>query len=137
RRRARGRLRDGEDAAALCDEQAARLHGRLPGAAAGGRRSRGSRMTLPPRPDTPPDIAPEAERDAWLHAALRHAPDAELGAPEALSASILQEAQAKARPATAPASARPPSFATRMWIWLAQPAVGAGLASVMVGTVIG
>src|SRR5204862_5176238 len=63
--------------------------------------------------------------------------DAELGAPEALSASILREAQAKARPAAAPAPTRTPSFGTRLWIWLAQPAVGAGLASVMVGTVIG
>jgi hypothetical protein len=94
-------------------------------------------MTLPPTPDTPRDDAPDAERDAWLHAALRHAPDAELGAPEALSAAILREAQAKARPAVAAPPPAPPSFGTRLWIWLAQPAVGAGLASVMVGTVIG
>jgi len=76
------------------------------------------------------------ERDAWLREALRHAPDADVAPPAALSEMILREAQAKARRA-APAPRPPRSLGTRLWIWLAQPVVGAGLASVMIGTVIG
>jgi len=85
---------------------------------------------------TPPATElPDADRDAWLGEALRHAPDAAIAPPAALSAAILREAHAKARRAAA-VPPRQPGLGTRLWVWLAQPVVGAGLASVMVGTVI-
>jgi hypothetical protein len=81
----------------------------------------------------PPPQQPDAERDAWLREALRHAPDADLAPPAALSQRILREAQLKLRRA----AAEPPrSTWTRLWIWSARPAVGAGLASVMLAGVI-
>ncbi|CAG1013901.1 hypothetical protein BURC_00550 [Burkholderiaceae bacterium] len=81
----------------------------------------------------PPPQAPDDEHDAWLREALRHAPDADAAPPAALSALILREAQIKLRrPAPAPAR----SVWTRLWIWSARPAVGAGLASVMLAGVI-
>ena len=80
----------------------------------------------------PPPL-PGDEHDAWLREALRHAPDADAAPPAALSALILREARIKLRrPAAAPA----PSIWTRLWIWSARPAVGAGLASVMLAGVI-
>lgn len=82
-----------------------------------------------PRPDG------DDGRDAWLSEALRHAPDGDAAPPAALSELILREAQAKARqPRVAPAAGR--SWAQRLWIWMAQPAAGAALASVMLGTVV-
>ena len=100
-------------------------------------------MSHPPVPPLPPidssalPKGADAERDAWLSQALRHAPDADVAPPSALSELILREAQAKARPA-APAATRPRlSFWSRVWVWTAQPSVGAGLASVMVAGLIG
>ncbi|HEY0855522.1 MAG TPA: hypothetical protein VGE16_00600, partial [Albitalea sp.] len=81
---------------------------------------------------TPPS-QPDDERDAWLRDALRHAPDADAAPPAALSALILREAQIKLR---RPAAAAAPSIRTRLWMWSARPAVGAGLASVMLAGVI-
>ena len=90
----------------------------------------------------PPAPADGDEADAWLRAALRHAPDAEVGAPHALSAAILRQAVAATRGATTGAIRRPapPSVLQRLmaaWSWLAQPPVAAGFASVMVAGVIG
>ncbi len=76
------------------------------------------------------------ERDPHLRQALRHAPDAQAEAPPALSAAILKEARAKAHEGAPPR--RPP--ASRFWAaWdaLARPSVAAGLASVLVATVVG
>ena len=83
----------------------------------------------------PPDM-PDADRDAWLSEALRHAPDADMAPPASLSEMILREAQAKAKP-TAPAPRPPMPWWTRLWVWSAKPAVGAGLASVMVASLVG
>ena len=71
------------------------------------------------------------ERDAWLREALRHAPDAQLGAPAAVSERILRAAQTSTR--------RPPSPGglASLWEWLARPPFAAGLASVMVATLAG
>ena len=74
------------------------------------------------------------ERDAWLREALRHAPDAQLGAPPSLSERILREAQAKARTGGA---APPRGAIARGWAWLARPPVSAGFAGVMVATMVG
>src|SRR5438046_5171871 len=82
-----GRLRDREDEAALCDEQAAHMHGRIPGALPGP--ARGNPVSDP--------TAPDSEHDAWLREALRHAPDAGVAPPPSVSEMILREAQAKAR----------------------------------------
>lgn len=84
------------------------------------------------RPNDPG--AHDADRDAWLREALRHAPDAELQAPPALREAILREAEAKAR---TPARQAPRRAPPRWWDRLAQPAAGAALASVMLATVIG
>jgi hypothetical protein len=83
----------------------------------------------------PPNM-PDADRDAWLSEALRHAPDADLAPPASLSEMILREAQAKARPAS-PAPRPPLPWWTRLWVWSAKPAVGAGLASVLVASLVG
>lgn len=94
-------------------------------------------MSLPPMPPSgSTSSSVDAERDAWLSEALRHAPDANVAPPAALSDMILREAQAKAARPRAPVANRP-SFWTRMWLWSAQPAVGAGLASVMVASLVG
>ena len=86
----------------------------------------------------PPGPAEGDAADAWLRAALRHAPDADVGAPPALSAAILRQAVA----ATSHATRRPapPSAVQRLmaaWSWLAQPPVAAGFASVMRAGVVG
>src|SRR5260221_5351968 len=103
-----GRVRNRKDAAALCDEQTQNVHGRLPRAVSGARSAGGSAMTRPPVPpivsSTP---AADDDRDAWLSEALRHAPDADVAPPAALSGMILRAAQAKARPAVV-APPRPP-----------------------------
>lgn len=75
----------------------------------------------------------DAERDARLLEALRHAPDADTAPPPALSRAILQAAH-EAVPAA------PPSLAQRLreaWSWLARPPVAAGFASVMLASVVG
>ena len=75
----------------------------------------------------------EPEHDAWLRAALAHAPDAGIGAPPALSEAIL-------RAAAGPRPSAPPSPWRRLmdaWSWLARPPVAAGFASVMLASVIG
>lgn len=78
----------------------------------------------------------DEERDAHLRAALRHAPDAQLQPPPALSELILKEARAKARDAAAPTRA-PRHPLLGIWDWLARPSVATGFAGVMVATLIG
>lgn len=78
----------------------------------------------------------DEQRDAHLRAALRHAPDAQLQPPPALSALILKEARAKARDASVPVRA-PRHPLLGMWDWLARPSVAAGFAGVMVATLVG
>jgi len=80
---------------------------------------------------------PDAERDAWLSAALRHAPDAQVEPPSALSDTILRQARAAARGARAPDAHRPRSLWAAAWAWLARPPVAAGFASLMVATLVG
>ncbi|MGA0611177.1 hypothetical protein [Caldimonas sp. KR1-144] len=78
---------------------------------------------------------PDEPHDDWLRAALRHAPDAQVEPPEALSAAILRAARDAVRPQR---RARPWRAALRAaWGALARPPVAAGLASVMLATVIG
>ena len=90
----------------------------------------------------------DAERDAYLEVALRHAPDAGIDAPASLSAAILREARGAAaraaprRPGSGLAS--DPSGAAgvaaallRFWTWLARPPVAGAFASVMVATLAG
>ena len=75
----------------------------------------------------------DPERDAWLRAALAHAPNADIAAPPALSAAILRDA-------ARPQAARAPALWRRWldaWSWLARPPVAAGFASVTVATVVG
>lgn len=74
--------------------------------------------------------------DAHLRHALRHAPDAQVQAPAALSDLILKEARAKARDAQPPL-ADPPRWAVRAFAWLARPAVATGFAGVMAATLVG
>lgn len=74
--------------------------------------------------------------DAHLRAALRHAPDAQLQPPPALSDLILKEARAKARDAAAPMRA-PRHPLLSVWDWLARPSVATGFAGVMVATLVG
>lgn len=73
----------------------------------------------------------EIDRDAWLDAALRHAPDAELGPSARLRAEILRQAHAAAQPRSA-------WLNPLMWIdaLVARPALGAGLAGVFVATIV-
>lgn len=78
----------------------------------------------------------DQERDAHLREALRHAPDAQVQPPPALSALILSEARAKARDAKVPERpARRPMLA--LWDWFARPSVAAGFAGLMVATLVG
>ncbi|HEY2190476.1 MAG TPA: hypothetical protein VGH48_18115, partial [Caldimonas sp.] len=83
----------------------------------------------------------DAERDAWLREALRHAPDSGALPPRGVSEAILAEARAIARQGLA-AQPRASSSAQRhplaaFWAWLARPPVAAGFASVMAATLIG
>ena len=78
------------------------------------------------------------EHDAWLHQALRHAPDAMAVPPLALRESILAQARSAVRPRRGVAASA--SFADRaaaFWSWLARPPVAAGFASVMAATLVG
>ncbi len=89
-------------------------------------------MSDPRRPDD------EGEHDAWLHQALRHAPDAAAAPPNTLREAILAEARSAVQ-ARRSASA-PPSLADRLgafWSWLARPPIAAGFASVMAATLVG
>jgi hypothetical protein len=90
----------------------------------------------------------DAERDAYLEVALRHAPDAGIDAPASLSAAILREARgaaARAAPRRAwSGMASDPSGAAglvaallRFWAWLARPPVAGAFASLMVATLAG
>ncbi len=94
--------------------------------------------------------ADDAEHDAWLREALRHAPDAAASAPLLLRDAILAEARAAvAAPVTAATELRPDSGATPgpvrdalaalavFWSWLARPPVAAAFASVMAATLVG
>ena len=82
----------------------------------------------------------DAERDAWLREALRHAPDVDAAPPRGVSEAILLKARAAARGATPrrgtsrDASAHP---LMAWWDWLARPPVAAGFASVMAATLVG
>ncbi|MES2992879.1 MAG: hypothetical protein V4844_15760 [Pseudomonadota bacterium] len=98
-------------------------------------------MTMPPRRDDRADAPADPERDAWLSAALRHAPDAQAAPPASVSEAILREARAAARasaPAATPAApAAPRGRWAQAWAWLARPPVAAGFASVMVAALVG
>ena len=83
----------------------------------------------------------DAERDAWLREALRHAPDSGALPPAAVSETILAQARAAARGdhgvaarGGAPAPTHP---LAAFWDWLARPPVAAGFASVMAATLVG
>ena len=84
----------------------------------------------------------DAERDAWLREALRHAPDSDALPPSGVSEAILLKARAAAR-AAAPAARRAGSRTahanplTAFWDWLARPPVAAGFASIMAATLVG
>lgn len=81
-------------------------------------------------PATPRD---DAERDAWLSAALRHAPDADAAAPADLSAAILRQARnAVKTPVVTPR----PNPLMQAWSWLARPPIAAGFATVMVAVLV-
>ena len=78
----------------------------------------------------------DPDRDDYLREALRHAPDAQVQPPTALSALILNEARTKARDAKPPARpARSPLLG--LWDWLARPSVAAGFAGLMAATLVG
>ncbi|HEX7435484.1 MAG TPA: hypothetical protein VF308_02155 [Caldimonas sp.] len=86
----------------------------------------------------------DGERDAYLREALRHAPDAALGPPAALSNAILRQARsATTAPAARAAGAQRPGHRSRrrvlddLWSWLARPVVAAGFASVIAATLVG
>lgn len=87
----------------------------------------------------PPSDEP---RDPRLRAALRHAPDAEVRPPQALSDAILRQARASAAAAPAlgkAAASRPSAWAllAGMWEALSRPSLASGLASVMLASLVG
>ncbi|MFM2450573.1 MAG: hypothetical protein RIS44_3023 [Pseudomonadota bacterium] len=82
--------------------------------------------------------------DAHLRTALRHAPDADAAPPAALSAAILSQARAAASIKQTSTQAEPwapvwqlLAWLRQGWIALSQPALAAGVASVMVASVVG
>ena len=83
----------------------------------------------------------DAERDAWLREALRHAPDADAAPPSGVSEAILSKARAQARIGAPERSRRARTGAANglaaLWDWLARPPVAAGFASVMAATLVG
>ena len=82
----------------------------------------------------------DAERDAWLHEALRHAPDADTAPPPRVNDAILRLGRAAVAVRAAPSAPTTPSWWDRLgaaWGWLARPSVAAGFASLMVATVVG
>jgi hypothetical protein len=73
----------------------------------------------------------DADRDPWLQAALRHAPDADAAPPAVLRDAILRAARA--------AAPRRPSLRERIdaaWSWLARPPVAATFASVFLASAV-
>ena len=82
----------------------------------------------------PVDADRDPERDAWLQSALAHAPDAGLEAPPAVSAAILRAAADRVSPV---ASTGAWSWLMRAWATLAHPPLAAGLASVLIASVVG
>jgi len=92
-------------------------------------------------PEVTDSIGDEAERDAWLREALRHAPDAAAAPPTAIRESILAKARAAAKPASEAGFRKGASSwlqpAVAFWSWLARPPVAAGFASVMAATIVG
>ena len=87
-------------------------------------------------------------RDAYLQQALRHAPDADVAPPPALTEAIRREARAAAPAAVSPAAlpqrrGTPPSGRAwvaaleAVWDWLVQPRIATGFASLMVATLAG
>ena len=84
------------------------------------------------------DSSHDSERDAWLGEALRHAPDADAGAPPGVRDAILRQArEAAATPAPRADAQRRNSPWSGWWLGLMQPPVAAGFASVMVATLVG
>jgi hypothetical protein len=81
-----------------------------------------------------------AEHDSHLLAALRHAPDADIGAPAALSDAILRAARVATR---APAAVAPGPRSrwrdglAQAWAAFSRPPVIAGVASVVLATAVG
>jgi hypothetical protein len=74
--------------------------------------------------------ADDAERDAWLREALRHAPDATAAPPPALREAILAQARAATR---SPSRGRRSAAGARSvyWAWLTRPALASGFAGLM------
>ncbi|MEO8311467.1 MAG: hypothetical protein ABI520_09870 [Caldimonas sp.] len=84
----------------------------------------------------------DAERDAWLREALRHAPDSDALPPAGVSEAILAKARAAARivaptPRRGTSRSAPSNALADLWAWLARPPVAAGFASVMAATLVG
>ncbi|HEY3634569.1 MAG TPA: hypothetical protein VGK95_05920, partial [Caldimonas sp.] len=84
----------------------------------------------------------DAERDAWLREALRHAPDSGALPPSALSEAILASARAATRSTEGLPPRRAPHTGPKhplaaFWDWLARPPVAAGFASVLAATLVG
>jgi hypothetical protein len=98
----------------------------------------------PDDPDDRSDGPADAERDAWLREALRHAPDSAAAPPPALREAILARARAATgahRSASAPGR-RPTGAATAnpfvaFWDWLARPPIASGFAGVLAATLVG
>ncbi len=73
----------------------------------------------------------DAERDAWLREALRHAPDSQALPPSGVSEAILAKARAAARDRGPGDSTRarrgeaPANPLVAFWDWLARPPVAA------------
>jgi hypothetical protein len=85
---------------------------------------------------------PDLPRDEHLCAALRHAPDADVGAPAGLGLKIRAAALRAATVAAATPSPSPvvPAWTQRLWAWLGQPGrMGASgaFATLLIATVIG
>jgi hypothetical protein len=78
------------------------------------------------------------DRDPWLAAALRHAPDAADAPPPAVSEAILRAAHERAAAARAPSDKlSSPGPLWQLWSWLTQPAVATAFATLVIATAIG
>jgi hypothetical protein len=85
---------------------------------------------------------PDVPRDEHLHAALRHAPDAGVGAPADLGVKIRAAALRAAMVSEAAPSPSPvvPGWPQRLWSWFGQPGrlgVSGAFATILIATVIG